>query len=443
MKKLPIYEIFAAFLSLVFIGIQPGVVLADGDEILGPPSIPIAQGTDIIIAGTGMVSQPSMINIHVPLDADIQQVLLYWEGRSANAIPIIDDTITVGGESITGVQIGFADLNQNSVAFRADITSLGLVSNGPNSLEVKDMDFNHRNNGANLVVIVDKGSPFSDITLLDGDDFIYIYGPTAESKVSIPQTFTFTPTTYARTAFLSMIFGNAVPSRPDSVEITVGGVTDIISDEIIGAEGPELDIFYKMISIPAGENKVTVEVFSRNDGMGLTETPDSLAWIFAALSIPSSTGGEGCTPGYWKQEHHFASWEGYDPMTPFVDVFEDAFPGMTLLEVLKQGGGGLHALGRHTVAALLNASSPNTNYDLSTDDIISTFNNVFPGSKGDYNRQKDIFEDFNEQGCPLGNNKDAEEDSGYMSSSDINSLSTDGVSSSSGGGGCFISALFD
>ena len=37
--------------------------------------------------------------------------------------------------------------------------------------------------------------------------------------------------------------------------------------------------------------------------------------------------------------------------------FDDAFPGMTLLEVLSQGGGGLNALGRHTVAALLNAAS--------------------------------------------------------------------------------------
>ena len=429
-------------ISLCVIWLMPEIVQADGDETLGPPSIAIAQGTDIIIAGTGMVTQPGTIGLYVPVDADIQQVLLYWEGRSANENPQVDGTITVAEQSVTGTQIGIADVRQDSVAFRADITSLNVVTNGPNSIEVKDMDFNHRNNGASLVVIVDKGSPFADITLLDGDDFVYFDGPTPASLVSVPQTFYFSSAPYDRTATLSMIFGNAVPDRPDSVGITVGGVTDIISDEIVGAEGPELDIFYRMINIPAGVSEITVEVFSRNDGMGLTRDPDSLAWIFAALSIPSAIGGEGCTPGYWKQEQHFGAWEGYTPGTAFSDVFDDAFPGMTLLEVLEQGGGGIKALGRHTVAALLNANSPNTNYDLTAAEVISSFNEVYPGPKKDYNQKKNIFEAFNEQGCPLGRDEDDEGETGFISSSDSRSLSTVG-SSSGGGGGCFISALLD
>jgi hypothetical protein len=43
----------------------------------------------------------------------------------------------------------------------------------------------------------------------------------------------------------------------------------------------------------------------------------------------------------------------YAPSTPFSAVFDDAFPGKTLLQVLQQGEGGLTALGRHTVAALV------------------------------------------------------------------------------------------
>ena len=69
---------------------------------------------------------------------------------------------------------------------------------------------------------------------------------------------------------------------------------------------------------------------------------------------PPPTGGEGCTPGYWKQPHHFFAWTApYTPETLFSDVFEDAFPGQTLLEVvsLKGNEGKLEALGRHTVAA--------------------------------------------------------------------------------------------
>lgn len=114
---------------------------------------------------------------------------------------------------------------------------------------------------------------------------------------------------------------------------------------------------------------------------------------------PPPGGGEGCTPGYWKQKHHFDSWVGYAPTDLFSSVFEDAFPGMTLVQVLGQGGGGLKALGRHTVAALLNSANAGVSYDVTTADVIDGFNAVFPG--GDYNGLKDTFEGYNEQGCPL------------------------------------------
>lgn len=115
---------------------------------------------------------------------------------------------------------------------------------------------------------------------------------------------------------------------------------------------------------------------------------------------PPPGGGEGCTPGYWKQSQHFDSWTApYTPTTLFSDVFENAFPGKTLLAVASNGGGGLNALGRHTVAALLNGASGGVDYDQSAQAVIDAFNAVFPG--GDYEGQKNIFAAFNEQGCPL------------------------------------------
>ena len=113
---------------------------------------------------------------------------------------------------------------------------------------------------------------------------------------------------------------------------------------------------------------------------------------------------EGCTPGYWKQGHHFDSWPAsYTPNTLFSDVFEDAFPGLTLLDALKLRGGGLNALGRHTVAALLNGASPDVAYGLTETAVIAAFNDIYPGSKKQYNILKDFFEDFNEHDCPFGN----------------------------------------
>ncbi|MCP4363518.1 MAG: DNRLRE domain-containing protein, partial [Chloroflexi bacterium] len=117
---------------------------------------------------------------------------------------------------------------------------------------------------------------------------------------------------------------------------------------------------------------------------------------------PPSGGGEGCTPGYWKQTQHFDSWPSpYTSDMLFATVFEDAFPDETMLDALQLKGGGLKALGRHTTAALLNATSPDVDYDLTAAEVIQMFNDVYPGSKSDYNALKNQFETFNELGCPL------------------------------------------
>ena len=128
----------------------------------------------------------------------------------------------------------------------------------------------------------------------------------------------------------------------------------------------------------------------------------TLTFFNSLVPPPPPQGGEGCTPGYWKQPHHWDSWPApYTPTTPFSAVFENAFPGKTLQDVLSNGGGGLDALGRHTVAALLNAGSGGVSYDFTVQGVINGFNATFPGSKNAYNAQKDIFEGFNQQGCPL------------------------------------------
>jgi len=139
------------------------------------------------------------------------------------------------------------------------------------------------------------------------------------------------------------------------------------------------------------------EFISGTNGGGLR---GALAVYYNVAEPPPPGGGEGCTPGYWKQSQHFHSWTSpYTPSTQFSAVFEDAFPGMTLLQVLGQGGGGLNALGRHTVAALLNTASAGVDYDMTTQGVIDAFNAVYPG--GDYEGQKNIFAGYNELGCPL------------------------------------------
>jgi hypothetical protein len=139
-----------------------------------------------------------------------------------------------------------------------------------------------------------------------------------------------------------------------------------------------------------GTNHASVEVFDQTGGY---------IWFKILPGEGDFPGGEGCTPGYWRQAHHFHNWVGYTPTTLFGDVFDDAFPGMTLHDVVQLGGGGLNALGRHTVAALLNAAR--VDFDYTAAQVIDLFNDVYPGSRGDYEALKNEFDFLNNQGCPL------------------------------------------
>ncbi len=390
-------------LALLVSVVSVALVRADGTETLGTPSITIESGSGIVAAGTGLIMQPGTIDIDVPVGATVKQVLLYWEGQSPNSG---DDTITVDSNPVTGTLIGGPTLffsDKKSSTFRADITGLGLVGPGSNSLEVAGLSFGFADNGAGVLVIFDDDGS-ADVQLRDGNDLAFInFAPPLDTTV--PQTYSFAPASSDRTATLAMFFSSvagtvstAGPLRPTTIEITVDATLTQLINVLDGSEGEEWNTLTVPVNIPAGKSSLTVQALSQDDG-ATGELPASFAWNAAALSVP---GLEGCTPGYWKQPQHFDSWtDPFDPSDPFSDHFEDAFPSMTLLEVLKQGGGGLKALGRHTVAALLNAASPDVAFAFSPAEVIDAFNDVFEGSKAEYTALKNQFATENEKGCPI------------------------------------------
>jgi hypothetical protein len=118
---------------------------------------------------------------------------------------------------------------------------------------------------------------------------------------------------------------------------------------------------------------------------------------------PPPGGGQGCTPGFWKQSQHFDSWVGFAPTDSFEAVFgRDAYSGSpTLLEALSTGGGGLNALGRHATAALLNASSGGVSFAFTTADVIAMYQAAFDAGGDAVEDTKNIFAAENEMGCPL------------------------------------------
>ena len=136
------------------------------------------------------------------------------------------------------------------------------------------------------------------------------------------------------------------------------------------------------------------------------------------LSDPNPTvcGGEGCTPGYWK--NHVERWHpNYPPTASFHSVFGvDAFPGATLYSVVCENAvpqvpgnctpnqncvNLLKSCGKHAVAALQNAAT-DVSYVFDTLLVRAKFASVYAnGSKTAIEWQKNEFDIENNRGCPL------------------------------------------
>ena len=89
--------------------------------------------------------------------------------------------------------------------------------------------------------------------------------------------------------------------------------------------------------------------------------------------ICEPTGGEGCTPGYWR--NHLEDWPptGYSPDDIFDSVFGTSYfsPTYTLDDAIWQGGGGVNRLARHGTAALLSSAHPDVDYPYTVAEVIA------------------------------------------------------------------------
>lgn len=164
-------------------------------------------------------------------------------------------------------------------------------------------------------------------------------------------------------------------------------VTDIDTDLILrgGSDGSEVN--------------VTENVGTRTWSADLLNNDHGVLVTFENTFTPTG-GGEGCTPGFWKNRGLRLGWPApYAPGDSYDTVFGVTSDfGGTLLAAVRRGGGGETALGRHAVAALLNAASSNVDYDLSEAEVIALVQGAY--SSGDFEGVKDELEGFNEQNAP-------------------------------------------
>lgn len=167
------------------------------------------------------------------------------------------------------------------------------------------------------------------------------------------------------------------------------------------------------IATVTGKDVLTQKPLTDSDAanwLGFTETPppppvskiDIEKYVKVVPPNSGNGGGEGLTPGFWKQSQHFYAWTGYTPSQSYNAVFGVNDPvgnGLTLLQALQRGGGGNAALGRHAVAAILNASNPNISYAYTVSQIIAMVQNAY--ATGNYEATKNLFAAENEKGADL------------------------------------------
>lgn len=255
---------------------------ADGTETLGEPSIAIETGSGFVLAGVGTESKITSFQLDVPIGVDIKQVLLYWSGATREGTPG-DDVITVNDTNITGTKIGVGPGQKYYESYRADITNLGLVTIGTNSINIGNMDFIAENDGAGIIVIYDDGQTKSDIHMADGLDIAYLNRP-EPGQTTIPQTFSFAPEDIARTANIGFLVGSVLKERPNVIRITTGGATVDHFNLLSSAQGSQWDALAIPVTIPAGATDLTVEIQSESDGTD--RLPASLTWVNVTLAIP-------------------------------------------------------------------------------------------------------------------------------------------------------------
>ncbi len=505
---------------------------ADGTETLGDASIPVANGNRIVAAGTGMQSGTGTVDLDVPAGA-LVQVIAYWSGAQLGDVAG-DGAITLDGVEVVGTPIsdpayfftcpaGCGDTAGDFFysAFRADITALGLVDVGSNTLSVAGMDFTAENSGVGLVVIVDEGLGDSIAQIKDGVDLAFAGFP-APRDTTVAQTYTFDADTVARVAEMA-IFAGSVGSddRTSSIHVTVGGTLTAFDNVLMSSDGTLWDTVSISVEVPAGATELTVQVLSTVEATGF---PASVSWIGAGMAmlapanpgeigdyvwcddnddgvqdagehgIPGVTvfltcagddgaygtpddlvlstttddeghylfegipagscsvsvdplgvpgkeigmcpgtvtvelgpgesyldadfcfvdvqsGGDGCTPGYWK--NHLDSWEetAYEPEDIVSTVFSAAggleAGNATLEEALRFGGGGGIAgasriLLRAAVASLLNASHPDVSFGRTAADVIDDVNDALAsGHRRTMLTLATTLDNENNSGCPL------------------------------------------
>ena len=210
------------------------------------------------------------------------------------------------------------------------------------------------------------------------------------------------------------LFGNLAPGAY-SVKFDLATLPSgyTVTSKDAGGNTASSDLVDSDADATTGRTTTTVLDPGENDlswdmGIRATDGIDIEKYVHGEYSLQSSTGGEGLTPGFWKNHTGLTStplagWPetGLTPGTSYKSVFgvDVSAATPTLLDALSSNGGGMFALMRHSAAAILNASDPYIAYAYTKTQIIAMVQQAFVS--GDYETPKDLLAKQNELGADL------------------------------------------
>ncbi len=365
---------------------------ADGTEQLGAFA-GLAKAQAVAAAGVGvLVGQPASIQLDLPEGAQVRQVLLYWEGLDwspGDHGPTA--TATVGGYSALGDRIGGpTDLfgATYSSTYRADITNLGLVGAGANTIQVSDILFTRYQQGAGIVALYDLAGSTTRVQLADGNDVANHLFPGSFSTTA-PVSFAIQPSDVAQEVEVNLFFAPFNDNQASVLVFESGGQQlDLLIDVIHQNDGPAWCTLRHTLTVPAGATELSVRALPVDSLAGPSKWMGEakFVWMMAALTTPGAaeTVQGGLDACFWASNKSL--WDGKgDDLTDDVRA-SDSFNGSFGVNFFKSGlvswvslhdatqikVGGLFGLNREAAAALANADA-GIGYPLDRNEVVNLY----------------------------------------------------------------------
>jgi hypothetical protein len=193
-------------------------------------------------------------------------------------------------------------------------------------------------------------------------------------------------------------------TRPDPEHLNWTSTGNIMKAVLVKG-GPNQNVYlYDPPTVFADQN------LTSPDHPSPGQTPAISHYTFCYVEGTTTGGGDGCTIGYWKQ-NHADTWAdaGYDPDDLVSSVFPAAITtaNVKLIDALDLPGGpgaagGERILIKQAVAAVLNAAHPDVDYPLTVVQIVAAVNAaIASGDRAQMIALATLLESLNSLGCPI------------------------------------------